>query len=582
MNLFDVFRDQINLILSKLSAEENWPSHVDLSSFTVELPREAKHGDLTTNAAMILAKPLGQPPHRIAARIAEQLLLLPNIIKAEIAGPGFINVTLSASQWQQQLQYILQTDERYGDCNIGLGKIINVEIVSANPTGPLHTGHSRNAVLGDAIAALLQKVGYQVCREYYINDAGGQIDALARSVHVRYREALGHSISPEDFKDGMYGGDYLVPVGKKLAQEFGDKYLTAPESSWISLFKKTTIDAMMNDIRNDLASLGVHIDTFVSEAELVAAGGVEKVLEILDKKGDLYTGILVPPKGHTDEDWEQREQTLFQSTKYGDDVDRAVKKSDGSWTYFAGDIAYHMDKFRRGFTDMINVFGADHGGYTKRITAAVSAITGGAGKLEIITTQLVNFLENGVPVKMSKRAGVFITLREVVERVGKDSARFMMLSRRQDMQIDFDFAKVLEQSRDNPVFYIQYAHARICSVLRHGRTIFPETSDLSSANLALLNDPCEIEMIKILSNWPRQVEVSAVNREPHRITNYLYDVASAFHALWNKGKDNSQLRFIEPDNMEITMARQALIKGVLIVLANGLHLFGITPVQEMR
>jgi arginyl-tRNA synthetase len=506
----------------------------------------------------------------LAEIIAASLRQLPEVTHVEIAGPGFINITLKPDFWQRQLLTILQTGTAYGNSDIGGKQKVNVEYVSANPTGPMHTGHGRNAVLGDAIASLLQKVGYEVCREYYINDAGGQIDALARSVYLRYKE-------------GMYGADYLVPAGQELATLKGDVWIGKPESEWIEEIRQFSVQAMMALIRQDLDALGVHMDVFTSEKHLVDGGGVEKVLKVLEEKGDLYVGTLERPKGHDVEDWEPRPQTLFRATAYGDDVDRPLKKSDGSWTYFASDIAYHFDKFQRGFTQMIDVLGADHGGYVKRIQAATAAVTGGQGHAEVKTCQMVNFMENGVPIKMSKRAGTFIKLRDVTDRVGKDVTRFIMLTRRHDMGIDFDFAKVVEQTRDNPVFYVQYAHARVCSVLRHGLTLLPDAlDDLPIINVSLLTDESELEMIKLLANWPRQVEVAALIREPHRIAYFLHDVAAAFHVLWNKGKDQTHLRFIDTNDHPMTIARLALVKGVATVIASGLNLFGITPLEEMR
>jgi arginyl-tRNA synthetase len=501
----------------------------------------------------------------------------------EIAGPGFINLTLTPDFWQNQLLQILKAGTAYGNSLLGAHEKINVEYVSANPTGPLHAGHGRNAILGDAIAALLQKVGYTVCREYYMNDAGGQIDALARSVYLRYLEALGHPIQDSDFQEGMYGADYLVPLGQDLAAQKGDNWVGQPESLWIEEIRRLSVEAMMATIREDLDALGVHMDVFTSEQKLIDEGSVEKALTTLEEKGDLYVGVLERPKGHDGEDWEPRPQTLFRATVYGDDVDRPLKKSNGSWTYFASDIAYHFDKFHRGFSQMINVLGADHGGYLKRIQAATTAVTGGQGHVEIKSCQMVNFMDNGVPIKMSKRAGTFIKLRDVTDRVGKDVTRFMMLTRRHDMGIDFDFAKVVEQTRDNPVFYVQYAHARVCSVLRHGLALFPAAlNDFSKINVALLTDGSELEMIKLLASWPRQVEVAALVREPHRIAYFLHDVAAAFHVLWNKGKDNTHLRFIDPEDQATTTARLALVKGTATIIASGLGLFGIAPLEEMR
>jgi arginyl-tRNA synthetase len=583
MNIFHTYREAVLSAIQKLMLEGLLPAGLDLSKITVDPPKEAGHGDLAINAAMVLAKPAGKNPRELAQLLAESLRQFPSVTHVEIAGPGFINLSLAPEFWQQQLVEILKTGTDYGNSQLGANQKVNVEYVSANPTGPMHTGHGRNAVLGDAIAALLEKIGYDVCREYYINDAGGQIDALARSVYLRYLEALGHTIQSDDFKEGMYGADYLIPVGQALAKEKGDAWVEKPESDWLEEVRRYSADAMMNIIREDLAALGVQMNVYTSEKKLVDANAVEQVQSKLEEKGDLYVGVLERPKGHDVEDWEPRPQTLFRATAYGDDVDRPLKKSDGSWTYFASDIAYHFDKYKRGFNLMIDILGADHGGYIKRIQAATAAITDGKGHAEVKTCQLVNFMENGIPLKMSKRAGTFIKLRDVIDRVGKDVTRFIMLTRRNDMSIDFDFAKVVEQTRENPVFYVQYAHARICSVLRHGLELFPEVlNQFPKVNVSILTDESELEMMKLLASWPRQIEVAALNREPHRIAYFLYDVASAFHALWNKGKDQTHLRFIDTENHDVTAARLALVKGTATIIASGLELFGITPVEEMR
>ena len=583
MNVFHFFQEAVLTVIQNLILEGHLPQGLDLNRITVDPPKEKSHGDMATNAAMVLAKPAGQNPQKLAELIAQSLRLLPDVAQVEIAGPGFINITLKPDFWLRQLIEILAYGSNYGDSKFGAGEKVNIEYVSANPTGPMHTGHGRNAVLGDAIAALLQKIGYKVCREYYVNDAGGQIDALARSVYLRYLEALGHPIKDSDFLEGMYGADYLVPAGKELAAQKGDIWVGQPESVWISDIRQFSVEQMMILIHQDLEAIGVHMDVFFSEKKLIDAGGVEKALKVLQDKGDLYEGVLERPKGHDVEDWEPRPQTLFRATEYGDDVDRPLQKSDGSWTYFASDIAYHLDKFNRGFTQMIDVLGADHGGYLKRIQAATRAVTGGEGLVEVKSCQMVNFMENGVPIKMSKRAGTFIKLRDVIDRVGKDVTRFIMLTRRHDMGIDFDFSKVVEQTRENPVFYVQYAHARVSSVLRHGLALFPNAlDDASKINVTLLTDESELEMIKLLANWPRQIEVAALTREPHRIAYFLHDVASAFHSLWNKGKDQTHLRFIEPEDQEKTCARLALVKGAATVIASGLELFGIAPLEEMR
>lgn len=551
---------------------------------TLEPSRDSKHGELATNIAMVLAKPLQKKPQEVAAQLCEYLKNQSPIVQADVAGPGFINLTLSSEFWRNHIGEILKAKESYGGSNLGQGEAVNVEFVSVNPTGPLHAGHGRNAVFGDAVASLLQKVGYDVTREYYINDAGGQVNALADSVYLRYKEALGHAISSDDFTADMYGGDYLIPVGQQLAKECQDQWLNQDRKNWLPFFRKYSVDAMMVAIREDLASMGVEMDVYTSEEKLVADGLVDKALQVLDDAGHIYVGVLTPPKGHVVEDWEERPQTLFRSTNFGDTLDRALKKSDGSWTYFAGDIAYHLNKFQRGFRRMVNILSADHAGYVKRIHAAVRAITHDQAIIDIKVYQMVNFLDQGQPVRMSKRAGTFVTMCDVIDRVGKDPTRFMMVSRHADMPIDFDFAKVLEQSRDNPIFYIQYAHARICSVLRHAAATFSDfdMNKLDQVSLDTLTDSHEFAMMRIVSEWPKQVETAALCGEPHRIATYLYDVASEFHALWNKGKENTQLRFIHVESKEQTNAKLALILAVKHVIASGLAVFGITPIEEMR
>lgn len=580
MNLFHFFRDHVLNAVAQLQTEQNWPTDLDTSKVVVEPPKEASHGDLSTNAAMVLAKAVGLNPRALAELLTEKIKNHTDIVSIAIAGPGFINLTIREDFWRDRLGDILTAGLDYGDADIGKGEAINVEYVSANPTGPLHTGHGRNAVLGDAIASLFQKVGYKVCREYYVNDAGGQTDVLARSVYQRYRQELGVDV-PESAFDGLYPGDYLLPVANNLKEKYGDQYLSKPEEEWIDLFRAEAISAMMTLIQNDLKALGVEMNVFTSERKLVEEKRVEEALALLEESGDMYVGVLDRPKGHDVDDWEERPQTLFRATKYGDDVDRAVKKSDGSWTYFAGDIAYHLDKYRRGFSTMIDILGADHGGYIKRIQAATKAVTKEKGHAEVKVCQMVNFMEDGVAIRMSKRAGTFVKLRDVVDRVGKDVTRFIMLTRRQDVGIDFDFVKVLEQTRDNPVFYIQYAHARAQSILRHGESLGVQ-QEFNKNLTNLLTDSSELDIIKLLAGWPRQVEIAAVMREPHRIAFYLNDVAAAFHGLWNKGKENTELRFIDPENIPLTQARLILVQAVATVIASGLTLFGITPVEEMR
>ena len=583
MNFFHGMLDHIKSIANDIASAQGIGSP-DTTKVVVEPTKDVSHGDVATNAALVLAKPLGMNPRQLAEILCEKLNVLPEISNVAVAGPGFVNMSFTNDFWIKQLHNLLDAGTNYGRADIGKKAPINVEFVSTNPTGPLHAGHGRNAVLGDAIASLLQFTGYNVTREYYINDAGGQVNALARSVYLRYCESLGDTISDDDFKDGMYGGDYLVPVGKTLAEQFGDQYRGQAESVWLEPFKEATVAIMMVDIKADLATAGVTMDVYTSEKALVKAGLVDATLAALEATDDVYVGVLDAPKGMVIDDWEERPQTLFRATKYGDDVDRALKKSDGSWTYFAGDIAYHYDKHRRGFSNMINVFGADHAGYLKRLTAAVSAITHSKAAFEIKVSQMVNFMDNGTPVRMSKRAGTFITFKDVIDRVGKDATRYMMVSRHQDMSIDFDFAKVIEQSKDNPIFYIQYAHARIHSVLRNmisSDSSF-STNTLIDANLDLLTDEAELSMIKRLATWTRVIETAAMAREPHRVANALYDIAALFHSLWNKGKDNTSLRFIDANQPELTKARLALIWGVANILKSGLSLLGITAVEEMH
>ncbi|HKW55407.1 MAG TPA: arginine--tRNA ligase [Stellaceae bacterium] len=560
------------------------PQGLDTSRIAVEPPRDPAHGDISTNAAMVLAKPAGMVPRALAEKLVERLKRRPEVIAAAPAGPGFINLRLAEGFWHERLAEIVRAGPAYGDSRLGAGKRVNVEYVSANPTGPMHVGHGRGAVVGDALAALLEKVGFAVTREYYINDAGAQVDMLARSAYLRYREALGESVGA--IPEGLYPGDYLKETGRALAGRDGRKWLGAAEKAWLPAVRDFAITEMLALIRGDLAALGVRHDVFTSERAIVAAGAIEQALAALDGQGLVYVGTLEPPKGKLPEDWEARPQTLFRSTEFGDDVDRPLKKSDGSWTYFAADIAYHLDKYRRGFADMIDVWGADHGGYVKRVAAAVTALSGGKAALDVKLCQLVNLFDKGAPVRMSKRAGTFVTLREVVDEVGKDVFRFVMLTRRNDQALDFDYAKVVEQSKDNPVFYVQYAHARARSVLRHAAEQFSAAqlrpASLAAAPLQRLTDPAELALIRHLASWPRLVESAAETHEPHRIAFYLQELAAAFHGLWNKGKDDSGLRFIMSDAPELTMARLTLVQAVSFVVASGLKVFGVEPVEEMR
>jgi len=556
-----------------LVRSDDLPAGLDMRHVTVESPRDPTHGDLATNAAMVLAKPAGIKPREIAVGIAQYLVGLPDVASAEVAGPGFLNIALKPGVWQDELRTILADGPDYGRSTMGGGKPINVEYVSANPTGPMHMGHCRGAVVGDALASLLAYAGFAVTREYYINDAGGQVDTLARSVHLRYLEALGGIVT---IPEGYYPGDYLIPVGQALAADLGDHYALLPESEWLALFRTRAVAMMMDLIRTDLALLGIHHDRFFSEASLGDAVGA--ALADLDAKGLIYEGILEAPKGEAADDWEPRPQTLFRASQFGDDSDRALKKSDGSWTYFAGDVAYHYDKLRRGFTGLVDMFGADHGGYVKRMTAAVAALSDGKVALDVKIVQMVRLFRAGEPVKMSKRSGSFVTLADVVHEVGKDVVRFIMLTKKSDTQLDFDFAKVVEQSRDNPVFYVQYAHARICSLQRRAAEagmILPEP------DLARL-DAEELGLVKFAAQWPKIVEAAAASNEPHRIAFYLGDLAAAFHSLWNRGNDDPARRFLIEDDVALTAARLALARGVSQVIANGLGVMGVEPAQELH
>ncbi len=579
MNIFRDFKSNIEQELKAL----NLPAGLDFGRVTVEPPRDPSHGDLSTNAALVLAKDAGLKPRDLADKLAERLKQLPDVTDVSVAGPGFLNWKLAETVWRDQLSGILAAGPRFASAPKKGGKV-NVEYVSANPTGPMHVGHARGAVVGDALARLLEKAGYDVTREYYINDAGAQVDVLARSAHLRYREALGETIG--EIPSGLYPGDYLVPVGQALAAKYGDKFAKAPEADWLAAVRAFAIAAMLELIKADLLSMGVKHAVFASERALVEAGKVEEAFQALDAKGLIYTGVLEPPKGKTPDDWEPRPQVLFKSSQFGDDTDRPLKKSDGSWTYFASDIAYHFDKYQRGFATQIDVWGADHGGYIKRMQAAVKAITEGQGDLDVKICQLVNLLENGEPVKMSKRAGTFVTLRDVVDRVGKDVVRFIMLTRKNDAALDFDLAKVVEQSKENPVFYVQYANARAHSVFRNAAEAFPglatDAASLAKADLARLTDPDEIALIKLMATWPRIVDSAAEAHEPHRVAFFLQELAAAFHGLWNKGNSDIGARFIVAGDRGITEARMALLRGVTAVIASGLDVLGVAPVEEMR
>ena len=580
MNLFADLRATVIAAIDAMVAEGSLPEGLNTAAVTVEPPRDPLHGDMATNAAMVLAKPAKMNPRHIAESLAAKLADDPAVTSADVAGPGFINLRLAAGEWHKVIAAALAQDG-YGRSDMGAGQKMMVEYVSANPTGPLHVGHTRGAVFGDALASLLDYAGFDVTREYYINDGGAQVDVLARSVYLRYLEAHGQEVA---FEDGTYPGDYLIPVGQALKDKVGDKFVDKGEQFWLEDIRDYATEAMMDLIRDDLAQLGIKMDVFFSEKSLYGTGRIEDAIQSLKDKGLIYEGVLEPPKGKVPEDWEPREQTLFKSTEYGDDVDRPVQKSDGAWTYFAPDIAYHYDKVQRGFDQLIDVFGADHGGYVKRMKAAVAALSDGKVPLDIKLTQLVKLYKNGEPFKMSKRAGTFITLRDVVEQVGPDVTRFHMLTRKNDAPLDFDFDKVTEQSKDNPVFYVQYGHARVNSVLRKAVDEGFDVSDeaLKAADLTLITHEADIALAKKLSEWPRLIEIAAKGHEPHRIAFYLYDLASEFHGLWNKGNDDPSLRFVQTGDIATTQAKIALIRAVQLVIASGLGILGVTPAEEMR
>ena len=580
MNLFADIHSAVMSALARLVEAGDLPPGLDLSSVAVEPPRDPAHGDMACNAAMVLAKPAGRKPRDIADALAKELLQDSRIEAAEVAGPGFLNLRLSPIAWHELLRAILRQGSDYGRLEIGRNRRVNIEFVSANPTGPMHVGHVRGAVVGDALSNLLAFAGWNVTREYYINDGGAQVDVLARSAYERYREANGEE--PE-IREGLYPGDYLISVGEALREKYGASLLGKPESEWLTGIREFATEMMMKAIRNDLASLGVKMDVYSSEKALYGTGEIEAAIAELRHKGLIYEGVLEPPKSKVPEDWEPREQTLFRSTAHGDDVDRPVMKSDGSWTYFAPDIAYHYNKVKRGFDELIDVFGADHGGYVKRMKAAVSALSDGKVPLDIKLIQLVRLFRNGEPVRMSKRAGTFVTLRDMVDEVGPDVTRFIMLTRKNDAMLDFDFARVLEQSRDNPVFYVQYANARVNSVLRKAREagLAVDDSILVAADHNALSHSMEIALIKKLAEWPRLVENAARNNEPHRVAFYLYELASEFHSFWNRGNDETELRFLQADD-SVSQAKIALARAVSVVICTGLAILGVEPVEEMR
>ena len=574
MTLYARFAAHIDAALDTLTAAGTLPAGLDRKNVTVEPPRDTSHGDLATNAAMVLAKPAKTNPRVLADALVAELSKLEDVASASVAGPGFINMKLTDDAWRAELAAIPEAGAYYGRSTQGAGITVNIEYVSANPTGPMHMGHCRGAVVGDALASLLEFAGHRVIREYYVNDAGGQVDVLARSVHLRYREALGETV---EIPEGLYPGDYLVPVGQSLAQEFGDRYVGAPESEWLAIFRTQAVAAMMVMIRADLALLGIEHEVFSSEAELQAAKKPEAAEAELRSRDLVYDGVLEAPKGETPDDWEPVELPLFRSTQFGDDQDRPIKKSNGSWTYFGADLAYHFQKSQSA-DQLIDIWGADHGGTVKRIVAAVAALTGGKTRFDVKLVQMVRLLRNGEPVKMSKRSGNFVTLADVVREVGKDVVRFTMLTRRSDAQMDFDFAKVVEASKDNPVFYVQYAHARIASLHRRAEEagITPISADLSRL------DTDELALVQLAAQFPRLVEIASTAREPHRIAFYLYDLAAAFHALWNVGNDRPDRRFLVIEDPQATAARLFLASAIGQIIHNGLAIMGVEAVSEMK
>jgi arginyl-tRNA synthetase len=568
------FAADLAAALDALEAESALLRGLDRRNVTVEPPRDPSHGDLATNAAMVLAKPARTNPRALAELIKPKLADLPYVISAEIAGPGFLNVRLSEQTWREELSNVLAEAGNYGRSNMGQGTTVNVEYVSANPTGPMHMGHARGAIVGDALASLLEYAGFKVIREYYINDAGAQVQTLGRSAYLRYREALGENIG--EIPEGYYPGDYLIPIGQQLAAEFGPKYVDLPEAQWLDLFREKAVAAMMDMIRADLALLGIHHDVFASEAAVQKAGRVDAAFDRLRKEDLIYEGVLEAPKGELPDDWEPTEMTLFRSTAFGDDQDRPVRKADGGLTYFGTDLAYHAQKAET--ADMlIDIWGADHAGTVKRIQAAVKALTHGEKPFDVKLVQMVRLMRAGEPVKMSKRSGKFITIADMVEEVGKDVVRFTMLARKADAQMDFDFAKVVEASKDNPVFYVQYAHARIASL--HRRAVEAGMA-LPEPDLSLLDEE-ELALVKLAAQFPRVVEGAANAHEPHRIAFYLYDLAAAFHALWHRGNDDPSRRFLVVENAAITAARLALADAIGQVIRNGLGVMGVAAAEEM-
>ncbi len=580
MNLFDVYQKKIETLLGEMSSAGELPAGLDLSRVKVEPPKDASHGDMSTNAAMVLGKPAGKNPREVGEAIAERLRKLDGVREVTLAGPGFVNFRLSPDVWQEIVAAVLAQGTAFGDSKMGQGEKVNVEYVSANPTGPMHAGHMRGAVIGDVLARLLTKAGYDVTREYYFNDAGAQVDVLGRTTYLRYREALGENIG--EIPDGLYPGEYLKEVGAGMAKRDGDKWLNRPEADWIAPMRAFAVARMIENIKHDLDLIGIHHDVFTNEREIVENGTLEEVFKKLQDMDLIYQGTLPPPKGKEMDDWEPAELTLFRSSNFGDSSDRPLKKRDGTWAYIMPDIAYHYDKMRRGFNTMINVLGKDHGNYLDKMRPAVSALSNGKASITVMFCGMVKLFKNGEPVKLSKRSGNIITLREIVEEVGAGVVRFHMMTRTPDSEMDFDFAKVVEQSKDNPVFYVQYAHARCHSVMRNATAMFGAGVENEKFDLSRLNAEDDIQMIRLLASWPRFVVAAAEAKEAHRITIYLHDLASAFHTLWNKGREDATLRFLHENDRELSLARLALVRAVATVIASGLAVMGVEPLKEMH
>lgn len=585
-NIFHAFQTKVTDMLGSMAANGDLPEGLDLSRVKVEPPKDASHGDMATNAAMVLSKAAGKNPRQLGEALMEKMKAMPGVKEVSIAGPGFINFRLTDGEWADTLRTILADGIKYGDSKMGKGEKVNIEYVSANPTGPMHAGHVRGAVIGDTLAGLLSKAGYAVTKEYYFNDAGTQVDVLARTTHLRYREALGEDIGA--VPEGFYPGEYLKEVGQALVKRDGDKWKGKPEVEWINPIREFAVEYMMGMIRKDLDLIGIHHDVFSNERVMIEDGTLEKSFNKLQDMGLIYQGTLPPPKGKEMEDWEPAELTLFRSSNFGDAQDRALKKRDGNWAYIMPDIAYHYNKLQRGFKWMINVLGKDHQGYEEKIRPAIAALAGDEKdiRLNVVYCAMVKVFKNGEPVKLSKRSGNIITLREIVEEVGPGAVRFFMMSRTPDSELDFDFAKVVEQSKDNPVFYVQYAHARCCSVFRNAKEMFPDadvsSEALAKADLTKICAPEELQLVRRMAMWPRQVEAAAEAHEPHRVAGYLHDLASEFHAFWNKGRDDATLRFLHEDDKELSMARLALVDAVRTVIASGLAVMGVEPVEEMH